>query len=61
LQEHADKYRFDRRLHTRRGWIGQELLDKEIASLPDVSEKGEVIDSPQHPAQDAPAAESGGE
>ena len=41
--------RLDRRLLLRRDWITPEELDKELASLPDVSEKGEVL-SAEFPA-----------
>jgi len=37
--EIMDKLRLDRRLHTRRDWISKEDLEKELAALPDVSEK----------------------
>jgi hypothetical protein len=60
--DHASKFRFDRRLQQRRGWIGSELFDKELSGLPDVSEKAEVIESPQQKGADsAPAAEGDGE
>ena len=35
--------RLDRRLLHRRGWIPPEELEKELAALPDVSDKGEVV------------------
>jgi len=48
LHESAQKQklRLDRRLAGRRGWIPQEEIDREIAALPDVSAKGELIDAP---------------
>jgi hypothetical protein len=46
--DHASKFRFDRRLQHRRGWISSDVVDKEVASLPDVTEKAEAIDSPQY-------------
>jgi hypothetical protein len=62
LLAHASKFRLDRRLHQRRGWIASEQLDKELSGLPDVAEKGEVIDSPQNKGPEAaPAAEGDGE
>jgi hypothetical protein len=51
--DHASKFRFDRRLHLRRGWIPSEQFDKELGALPDVSEKAEVIESPQSKGADA--------
>ena len=59
MQEHAAKFRFDRRLALRRGWIAQDQLDKELNALPDASDKGEIIESPQQPA--AEPAPDGGE
>lgn len=56
MQEYAAKYRLDRRLATRRGWIAQDQLDKDLNALPDVSDKGEIVDSPQQPPAE-PAAE----
>jgi len=35
--------RFDRRLLRRRGWISPSDLEERLAALPDVSEKGEVV------------------
>jgi hypothetical protein len=62
LLSHASKFRFDRRLQQRRGWLHTEQFEKELLSLPDVSEKGEVIESPQHKgAESPPGAESDGE
>lgn len=59
VQEHATKFRLDRRLAARRGWIAQDQLDKELNALPDAAEKGEIVDSPQQPA--AAPAEGGSE
>ena len=58
MQEDASKFRLDRRLAQRRGWVPPEQLDKELAALPDVSEKAEVLDSPQHKSE-APAGAGG--
>jgi hypothetical protein len=33
------KLRLDRRMMDRRGWIGQQDLDRELSELPDVSAK----------------------
>jgi hypothetical protein len=35
--------RLDRRLLRRRGWISPEELERELAALPDVAEKGEIV------------------
>jgi hypothetical protein len=39
VHESLRKLRLDRRLLHRRGWIGEEELTKELAALPDVSDK----------------------
>ena len=58
MEDHSSKFRLDRRLQQRRGWIAPDQLDKELNGLPDTSEKAEVIDSPQHKAgEPAPPAE----
>jgi hypothetical protein len=54
--ENAAKFRLDRRLHQRRGYVMTEQVEKALNALPDTSEKAEVIDSPQHKGTDAPAA-----
>ncbi len=59
--EHASKFRLDRRLHQRRGWVMTEPVEKALNALPDVSDKGEVIESPQQKGSDAPAAGDSGE
>jgi hypothetical protein len=47
VQESAKKLqRLDRRLVGRRGWIGQEEVAREIAALPDVSAKADLVDAP---------------
>jgi hypothetical protein len=38
--------RLDRRMVGRRGWIPPEEVEREIAALPDVSAKGDLIDAP---------------
>jgi hypothetical protein len=61
VQDANSKFRLDRRLAQRRGWIPQEQLEKELSSLPDVAEKSELVDSPQTPqtkGEPEPAAES---
>ena len=57
MQEHNAKFRLDRRLAQRRGWIAPEQLERELSGLPDVSEKGEAVDSPQHKGEPARASE----
>lgn len=39
------RLRLDRRLTDRRGWIASEDLERELAALPDVSEKAVVADA----------------
>ena len=52
--------RSDRRLTRRRDFAGGEQLEKELRTLPDVSDKGELVDSPQFPAQpSSPTAAEG--
>ncbi|MGI9592856.1 MAG: hypothetical protein ACR2P8_15920 [Myxococcota bacterium] len=46
--------RLDRRLLRRRGWISPEDLEEQLASLPDVSDKMQLVDV----AGDAPAPEA---
>jgi hypothetical protein len=38
--------RLDRRLAGRRGWINSEDLTRELERLPDVADKGEVVEVP---------------
>jgi hypothetical protein len=61
VQDHAAKFRLDRRLQQRRGWLPSDQLDKEVSALPDVSDKGEVVESPQFKGEPAPAPEGAGE
>jgi len=56
VQDANSKFRLDRRLAQRRGWITPEQLEKEVGGLPDVSEKGEVVESPQSKGEAEPAA-----
>jgi hypothetical protein len=44
------KLRLDRRLVDRRGWISREELERELASLPDVSDKVAPTEEPPAPA-----------
>ena len=47
MRESAKKQlRLDRRLAGRRGWIPQREIDREIASLPDVAAKADLVDAP---------------
>jgi len=41
--------KFDRRLHTRRGWVTRSELETEIETLPDAAEKAETIESGADP------------
>jgi hypothetical protein len=61
VHDATTKFRLDRRLAQRRGWITPEQLEKEVSSLPDVAEKAEVIDSPQSKQEPENAAEGGSE
>jgi hypothetical protein len=61
VEDHNAKFRLDRRLQQRRGWIAPEQLERELSGLPDVAEKGEVVDSPQNKAPETPSAEGDGE
>lgn len=61
MLEHASKFRLDRRLHQRRGFVMTEAVEKALNALPDVSEKAEVIESPQQKGSDAPTAGGSGE
>ncbi|MGB3096561.1 MAG: hypothetical protein WBB46_07530 [Candidatus Deferrimicrobiaceae bacterium] len=40
--DHTHKLKFDRRLLRRRGWVDSEELEKELADLPDVSQKAQL-------------------
>lgn len=61
MLDHASKFRLDRRLQQRRGWLSPDQVEKELKGLPDVSDKGEVIDSPQGSPEAGAAAEGDGE
>jgi hypothetical protein len=54
--ENAAKFRLDRRLHQRRGYVMTESVEKALNALPDTAEKAEVVESPQHKGADAPAS-----
>jgi len=56
-RETIAKLRVDRRLIQRRGWISPEDLEREIESLPDVSEKA----APREPADGAGESDRGQE
>lgn len=45
--------RLDRRLTRRRDFVGGDQLEKELRALPDVADKGELVESPQFPPQPA--------
>lgn len=51
--------RLDRRLLQRRGWIDPEELDRELAGLPDVSEKARRGDEEPAPGGAAEASAEG--
>ena len=51
--------RLDRRLAQRRGWISPAELEKELTALPDVAEKGELVDLPGGTSGEAEAAPAG--
>jgi len=47
VQDSASKLlRHDRRLVGRRGWVPPEEVAREIAALPDVSAKADLVDAP---------------
>ena len=52
-QESMKRLRLDRRLQRRRGWIDDQRLQEEIASLPDVADK--IDDRPEPEPAEAPA------
>jgi len=56
--EIMEKLRLDRRLHTRRDWISEEELEKELASLPDVSDKIDKSDPERSGKDPGDASES---
>ncbi len=46
--------RLDRRLLTRRGWLSDKELEKELAALPDVADKGMPLgDDEEEPETEA--------
>ena len=58
IDDDLRKLRLDRRLVDRRGWISLEEFDRELAALPDVSQKV----APEEPAaagEATPAASDG--
>lgn len=61
MQESSRKaLRFDRRLVGRRGWTAPEELEKELAGLPDVADKGELVDAPEGVASGEEGSPQGG-
>ncbi len=47
MHESAKKQlRLDRRLLGRRGWTQPDEMERELAALPDVAEKAELVDAP---------------
>ena len=53
--EQPSNKRSDRRLTRRRDFAAGEQLEKELRGLPDVADKGELVDSPQFPVHAQPA------
>lgn len=61
IHDSTRSLKFDRRLLRRRGWVDPEELEKELADLPDVSDKAQPQDeegapSPE-PAEPPPTGE----
>ncbi len=61
IHDFSRSLKFDRRLLRRRGWVDPEELEKELADLPDVSDKAQPQDeegttSPE-PAEPPPTGE----
>ena len=54
MRDGKTQLRLDRRLAQRRGWISPEELEKELAALPDVAEKAEMVDLPGSSAEAEP-------
>ena len=54
------KLRLDRRLIRRRGWVSKAELEKELESLPDVSDKIASPDDEHAESEDAPPAAAPG-
>ena len=50
MRDGTAQLRLDRRLARRRGWITQDELEKELAALPDVADKAELLDLPSPPS-----------
>jgi hypothetical protein len=50
--DHTRKLKLDRRLLRRRGWIDPKELEKELADLPDVSDKAQPLDEDEEPSQE---------
>jgi hypothetical protein len=59
-QSSTAKLRLDQRLTGRRNWISKEELEKELAALPDVSNKIAEQDPEEggEPAAESPASDS---
>jgi len=49
--DYTRKLKFDRRLLRRRGWVDPEELEKELADLPDVSDKAQPL-AEEEPSQE---------
>lgn len=57
VHDHLKGLRLDRRALRRRGWITSEELRRELAALPDVTDKIEETGPETAPASPAPGAE----
>ena len=51
--------RLDRRLAGRRGWIDEAEFARELAQLPDVAEKAELVDTPAARRREEPSPQGG--
>jgi hypothetical protein len=56
VHKSLESLRLDQRLRRRRGWLTEDEREKELASLPDVSDK---IGRPEEPAEGADAGTQG--
>jgi uncharacterized protein YidB (DUF937 family) len=59
IYDYIRNLKFDRRLLRRRGWVDQEELEKELADLPDVSDKAQPQGEELSPEPEAPPRQTG--
>ena len=52
VHDYTRKLKFDRRLLRRRGWVDPEELEKELADLPDVSQKAQPLEGDEAPSRE---------